>query len=236
MLYLKSKNLIVHELKIRVQLKEDIPVDRVMEAEAGFIDSMLAKDESWLRFHEENKSKLYSFSGLWPIEKNGVYKKGKCYVITIRSVDEGFVSYIGMCNHTDPKMETLEVSYKQISKKLIEKIYTLTPVVLKAEDGYWRKQKNLDDFERLLFENAIKKYNQFTGEKADEDFELYTDIFFLNRKPISSRYKNIHLIGDKIELRISDNPQAQELAYFITAVGLGENCSRGFGFCNYKWI
>lgn len=233
---MKSKNLIVHELKIRVQLKEDIPVDRVMEAEAGFIDSMLAKDESWLRFHEENKSKLYSFSGLWPIEKNGVYKKGKCYVITIRSVDEGFVSYIGMCNHTDPKMETLEVSYKQISKKLIEKIYTLTPVVLKAEDGYWRKQKNLDDFERLLFENAIKKYNQFTGEKADEDFELYTDIFFLNRKPISSRYKNIHLIGDKIELRISDNPQAQELAYFITAVGLGENCSRGFGFCNYKWI
>lgn len=233
---MKSKNLIVHELKIRVQLKEDIPVDRVMEVEAGFIDSMLAKDESWLRFHEENKSKLYSFSGLWPIEKNGVYKKGKCYVITIRSVDEGFVSYIGMCNHTDPKMEILEVSYKQISKKLIEKIYTLTPVVLKAEDGYWRKQKNLDDFERLLFENAIKKYNQFTGEKADEDFELYTDIFFLNRKPISSRYKNIHLIGDKIELRISDNPQAQELAYFITAVGLGENCSRGFGFCNYKWI
>lgn len=233
---MKSKNLIVHELKIRVQLKEDIPVDRVMEVEAGFIDSMLAKDESWLRFHEENKSKLYSFSGLWPIEKNGVYKKGKCYVITIRSVDEGFVSYIGMCNHTDPKIETLEVSYKQISKKLIEKIYTLTPVVLKAEDGYWRKQKNLDDFERLLFENAIKKYNQFTGEKADEDFELYTDIFFLNRKPISSRYKNIHLIGDKIELRISDNPQAQELAYFITAVGLGENCSRGFGFCNYKWI
>ena len=233
---MKSKNLIVHELKIRVQLKEDIPVDRVMEVEAGFIDSMLAKDESWLRFHEENKSKLYSFSGLWPIEKNGVYKKGNCYVITIRSVDEGFVSYIGMCNHTDPKMETLEVSYKQISKKLIEKIYTLTPVVLKAEDGYWRKQKNLDDFERLLFENAIKKYNQFTGEKADEDFELYTDIFFLNRKPISSRYKNIHLIGDKIELRISDNPQAQELAYFITAVGLGENCSRGFGFCNYKWI
>ena len=233
---MKSKNLIVHELKIRVQLKEDIPVDRVMEVEAGFIDSMLAKDESWLRFHEENKSKLYSFSGLWPIEKNGVYKKGKCYVITIRSVDEGFVSYIGMCNHTDSKMETLEVSYKQISKKLIEKIYTLTPVVLKAEDGYWRKQKNLDDFERLLFENAIKKYNQFTGEKADEDFELYTDIFFLNRKPISSRYKNIHLIGDKIELRISDNPQAQELAYFITAVGLGENCSRGFGFCNYKWI
>ena len=233
---MKSKNLIVHELKIRVQLKEDIPVDRVMEVEAGFIDSMLAKDESWLRFHEENKSKLYSFSGLWPIEKNGVYKKGKCYVITIRSVDEGFVSYIGMCNHTDPKMETLEVSYKQISKKLIEKIYTLTPMVLKAEDGYWRKQKNLDDFERLLFENAIKKYNQFTGEKADEDFELYTDIFFLNRKPISSRYKNIHLIGDKIELRISDNPQAQELAYFITAVGLGENCSRGFGFCNYKWI
>ena len=109
-------------------------------------------------------------------------------------------------------------------------------MVLKAEDGYWRKQKNLDDFERLLFENGIKKYNQFTGEKADEDFELYTDIFFLNRKPISSRYKNIHLIGDKIELRISDNPQAQELAYFITAVGLGENCSRGFGFCNYKWI
>lgn len=94
---MKSKNLIVHELKIRVQLKEDIPVDRVMEVEAGFIDSMLAKDESWLRFHEENKSKLYSFSGLWPIEKNGVYKKGKCYVITIRSVD-----VFKACTHSPP--------------------------------------------------------------------------------------------------------------------------------------
>ena len=88
-----------------------------------------------------------------------------------------------------------------------------------------------------IFENAIKKYKQFIGnEEIDEEFQLYTGITFLNRKPVPVEYKGIRLLGDKLNLKITDNKQAQELAYFLTGVGIGEINSRGMGFCNYRWL
>ena len=43
-------------------------------------------------------------------------------------------------------------------------------------------------------------------------------------------------LGDKICLKISNNEQAQELAYFIVGAGLCEMNSRGYGYCNYRWL
>ena len=95
---------------------------------------------------------------------------------------------------------------------------------------------SLEEFERRLFDNAVKKYNQYTGKKIDEDFQLYTNITFLNRKPIANQYKGIQLLGDKVNLKIADNAQAQELAYFLLGTGLCELNSRGYGYCNYRWL
>ena len=61
-------------------------------------------------------------------------------------------------------------------------------------------------------------------------------IKFENIKPISTKYKNISLLGDKMTLYIAENEMAQEMAYFILGTGLLEMGSRGFGYCNYKWI
>lgn len=96
----------------------------------------------------------------------------------------------------------------------------------------------MDTFEQRLFSNAIKKYKQYTGEDVNEDFQWYTQITFLNKKPIALLYdsKKIKLLGDKINLKIADNRQAQELTYFMLGTGLGEINSRGAGTCNYRYL
>ena len=87
-----------------------------------------------------------------------------------------------------------------------------------------------------MYANTVKKYNAFTGEQIEEDFPLYTNITFLNRHPISCRYKNISLLGDKLSLQVADDMKSQEIAYFILGTGLCELNSRGAGFCNFKWF
>ena len=92
------------------------------------------------------------------------------------------------------------------------------------------------DFEKRLKENLIKKYNNLSDEKLDEDFELYTGLEFKNRKPIANEYKGIKLLGDKVSLNISENKTAQDLAYMCLGTGLLEMNARGYGFCNYRWL
>lgn len=57
-----------------------------------------------------------------------------------------------------------------------------------------------------------------------------------NKKPISTNYKNIKLLGDKISLNISDEFLAQELAYMSLGTGLSEMNARGYGFVNFRWL
>lgn len=115
-------------------------------------------------------------------------------------------------------------------------MFALSPVIIKSDEGYWRSHMSLDEYEKRLFANTVKKYNSFTGEQIEEDFPLYTNITFLNKHPIVCGYKNISLLGDKLRLQIADDEKSQELAYFILGTGLGEANSRGAGFCNFRWI
>ena len=64
---------------------------------------------------------------------------------------------------------------------MIAELYALTPVIMKSDEGYWKNKISLDEYERLLKENLIKKYNEFTNQKLDENFELYTHIKFINK-------------------------------------------------------
>ena len=212
-----QKQITVFEIRLKVFLLKDIPLSKMLTAEAYFIDSVLTKDQEWLTYHETNQYKLYCMNGLFPLERDGIYKKEQIYTITIRTVEAELARYF--------------------PRKMISEIYTLTPVIQKWEQGYWKVQASVEEYERRIFENAIKKYKQFIGnEEIDEEFQLYTGITFLNRKPVPVEYKGIRLLGDKLNLKITDNKQAQELAYFLTGVGIGEINSRGMGFCNYRWL
>lgn len=232
------KKVSVYEIRLKVYILRDIPLAEMLTKEAEYIDSALAQNEKWLEYHETNCYKYYSFGGLYPVEKDGIYKKDRIYTITVRTVDMELAQYFSktLKDYHISSIKGLTVENRVLPKKVIEEIYSLTPVIQKTEGGYWKNQMSLEEYERRLFENAVKKYNQFTGEKIDEDFQLYTNITFLNKKPIGNQYKGIQLLGDKICLKIADNAQAQELAYFLLGVGVCELNPRGYGYCNYRWL
>ncbi len=231
-------NMKVIELELKVFLMRNIMSSEALEGISKLIDKSLLKTQKYADFHKENKYKYYNFSSLWPLEVDKIYKKGNIYSIKIRTVyeelSEHFEEYL--VNEYTDSMKALTINKRYLPKKHIEKLYNITPSVAKFEDGYWRKNQSLETYERRIKDNIIKKYNDFFNKKIDEDFELFNMIKFENIKPISTKYKNISLLGDKMTLYIAENEMAQEMAYFILGTGLLEMGSRGFGYCNYKWI
>ena len=154
----------VFELRLKVYTLVDINLEEVLSAEAEYIDSAFALDDKWLRFHENNEYKNYTFSGLYPLAKDSIYKKDNVYTITIRTVDSRVEQYMRktLANHHTDKMKGLTITSRIIPKKFINQVYTLTPVIQKYDGGYWKKAVSLDEYEKRLFANAVKKYNAFT--------------------------------------------------------------------------
>lgn len=228
----------VTEYSLKVYLLEDIECKSILQDICELIDKSFAKNSELLKFHEANAYKLYNFCGLYPIEKSKLYAKGNIYTLRIRTVDEKMCRHFekALANEYTNKMKALIIEKKTIPQKCIDKIYSITPCVEKFEDGYWKNNHSLDEFEKRLKENLIKKYKQVSGQKVDEDFELFTFIRFDNNKPIGIEYKAIQLLGDKITLKVADNSMAQIIGYLSLGTGVCEMNSRGMGYVNYKWL
>ena len=75
----------VYEIKLKIYTLVDIPTEQLLGKEAAFIDSALGLDDQWIKYHEDNKYKLYSYDMLYPIEKDGGYLKDHIYTFRIRS-------------------------------------------------------------------------------------------------------------------------------------------------------
>lgn len=228
----------IYELKVKIYLLENIAYQKIQTAISSYIDRCLSQSQEFLEFHKEKKYKNYVFSNPFPLEKDGVYKEGNVYSVTIRTVEQELAEYLNkiLPNTYTNLVKGLTVETRTLPRKTLEKIYTITPAILKNDQGYWRKCFSIEEFERRLKENLIKKFEAFTGEMVDRQIELYRQLEFLNRKPIAMEYKNVHLVGDKICLYIEDNQQVQDIFYFAIGVGILENNSRGYGFCNYRWL
>ena len=200
------------------------------------LDKCLSSTEKFQKFHKINKFKNYTFNSFYKLEKDGIYKEGKIYSVKIRTIDEDLAEYFkkNLSNEYTHYIKGLTTESKKLRKKPIEKIYSLTPIVIKTDRGYWKGHLSLEEFERRLRENLIKKYNYYFNTNLDEDFELFNRIEFNNRKPISTSYKNIRILGDKLTLYIAENETAQKLTYLSLGTGLGEMNARGYGYMNYK--
>lgn len=209
-----------------------------LEKISDLIDKALGKTEEFKVFHTENKYKYYTFTSLWPIEKDKVYKQGNIYTFRLRTVDKclatHFKTYLGNA-YTD-YIKALTITEYILPRRHIERLYSITPAVVKFEKGYWRNKYSIDDYESRIKNNIIKKYNNLLKTNLDEEFELFNMIRFDNVKPISSEYKNINILADKLTLYISENETAQELAYLMLGAGLLEMNSRGYGYCNYRYL
>ena len=219
----------VYQIRMQIFLLNDIPINKIQEKITAFIDSGFKTDEKWLIFHEQNSYKNYCYDQLYPIEKDRVYKKGKIYTLTIRTVDLELAKYFKLVcvdNHIK-EIKGLVAEIRVLPKKMLERVYTLTPMIIKI---------SFAEFEQRLKVNLIKKWNAYHQEKIDEDFDLYTVIELKNKKPIAMEYKSIKLLGDKVQIQVADNKRAQDLWYFVLGVGLGEMNARGCGFLNYRWL
>jgi CRISPR-associated endoribonuclease Cas6 len=228
----------VFEIKVKLFILKDIKLEEVQSKISAFIDMGLSKNSDYLEFHKENSFKNYCFDSLYPIEVDKLYKATKIYTLTIRTINDKLADffYRRIANEYDSNIKGLTAEIRIIPKKHFEKIYSITPMLIKNDCGYWKGKITLDEFERRLKENLIKKYNSIANEKIDEDFQLYTSIEFKNRKPISTSYKEIKLLGDKISINISDDRRAQDLAYMSLGTGIAEMNPRGYGFVNYRWL
>lgn len=230
--------MLVKQIRLKVYLLEDIPLEKIQEKITAFIDSGFKTDKSWLKFHEANKFKFYCYDQLYPLPKDRVYKKGKIYTLTIRTVDLTLAKYFKLIcvDNQTKEMKGLTADIRILPKKMIEKVYTLTPLIMKTERGYWKETLKFNEFEERLKNNLLKKWKAFTGEDYPNDFDLYNLLEFKNKMPVAMEYKNVKLLGDKVQIQVADNKLAQELWYFALGVGLGEMNARGCGFLNYRWL
>lgn len=231
----------VIELKVKAYTMKSVSHIDALNEIAAMIDNCLCENEEFRQLHNSKAYKPYSFSSLWPISQNGLYKQDNFYTFIIRTLDGRLASFLmDRLRHTETDcLKGLLVECREIKRKHITKLYSLTPVVLKMGPGkgYWRDTISLDEYEKLIFDNLMKKANYFYNTKIDEGFEFWTKISILNKKPIISPYKGgIGLLGDKLELEIAENESAQKLAYIALATSIGHNCSRGNGFVNFHTV
>lgn len=228
----------VFQIKLKIFTLKDISLEDSQIIISAFIDSGLTKDSKLMEFHESNKFKGYCFDAPYPLEEDKVYKKDRIYTLTIRTIEKELAEFFAnkLVNEFNDNIKGLTSEIRILPKKHIEKLYSITPAVMKNDAGYWKNQIKLDEFETRLKANLIKKYNSITNSKIDENFQLYSTIEFKNRKPISTKYKNIKLLGDKISLNIAENESAQKLAYMSLGTGIFEMNARGYGFVNYRWL
>lgn len=229
----------VFEINLKFFLLKDIEYKNIYTKISHFVDSALVKDSQLLNLHNSNMFKYYVFNTFYPIEKEQLYKKDNIYAIQIRTIDKKVADYFSFVlkNHYTDDMKGLTVDIRVVPRKIINNIYSLTPVLLKNDDfGYWKDNLSLVNFERRIKENLIKKYNNIMSLKIKENFELFTSLEIVNDKPIAFPYKSKKILGDKVKLYISDNEKAQELTYMALGTGIGEMNARGAGYVNYKWV
>lgn len=228
----------VYEIKLKLYLLQDIKVEDTATIISALIDQALAKEEELLELHDSNCFKNYVFNSLYPLEADKLYKKDNIYTLTIRTINQKLANFFShnLSNEYSNSMKALTSEIRIIPRKMIEKLYSITPVIVKHDHGYWRKNMSFEEYENRLKTNLIKKYNAAMNTKIEEDFQLYTSIEFLNKKPIAVKYKNIKLLGDKICLNVNTDKKVQEIAYLSLGVGFLEMNARGQGFVNYRWL
>ena len=243
----------VYEMKLKVKLKKDIFLRDIPTYITRFMDMNLSANSIMYNYHASKIYKEYTFDGLFPIEEDKIYKKDKEYFFRIRTINQKIANYFldTLMFFQNKDMEGLTLNIRVVEKKLIEKLYTITPILMKTDEGYWQYSMTFEDFEKRLKINCLKKYLYFTqkngdlevdkellkklGEDKSDDIDLFTNIKFINKKPITIIYKGRKLVGDKIELQVANNERAQDIAYMLLGTGLLENCTRGCGFLGFKF-
>lgn len=228
------------ELVVTVLLKNDIKMIDVQEQISKYLNHSMSHDSFLLNRHMERRNKLYVFSGLYPVDsKTKVFRNGAVYVFRIRSLDQKFINHLEATLRISKHnmFQYLSVEKRFYPNRLIESIYTLTPVIVTVDNRPWLKDTNdIDILIDRLQANADKKYHDAFNKRIN-NIDFIQSIEILNEKPLAISYKNIKLLGNKLRLTINTDENSQKLANIVLGAGLGEKgSSLGAGFCFANFI
>ncbi|WP_123053748.1 CRISPR-associated endoribonuclease Cas6 [Clostridium sp. JN-1] len=233
----------VIEINVKVYILEDITIEEALEDLSKLIDKSFYKNEDLKNFHEENIMKNYCFNSLYPLDvATKMYKKGCIYNFQLRCIGlklkNHFLKFLS--NEYTSKIKVLVCQSKNILKKPIDRIYSITPIIVKIPGNqktvYWRNGHTEENFFEYIRTSSIKKYEILTGESIDKSLKLFSYARIDNKKPIAANFKGKKILGDKITLTLETNSDAQNIAYILLGTGTADMCPRGYGFMNYQYI
>lgn len=232
----------IFQCDFKIYLLKNIFKEDIQECLSKLIDKSFYENPNMKNFHDENKIKKYSFNQLYPVEKNGIYKEGSIYNFQVRCIGEElkdhFIRYL--TNEYTSNMKILTSNSKKIIKKPIDRIYSISSLIVKIADDektqYWRNNHNEEDFFEYIRKSCIKKYEMLTGEILDRELRLFNYERIDNLKPVATKFKNKKILGDKVTLNIDTSNEAQNISYMIIGTGLADMAPRGYGFVNYQYI
>lgn len=210
----------------------------------GFVYNLL-KDTRYNFKHDENGFKYFTYSNLFPV---GDFKPGYVKKIIISSPINELINTVYYKLKTVDQVELNKQPFiVRYIKKLKEHNHfqgfkTGTPICLYSEKGdnnHFFSFKDLvldyDFFFRRLKENALKKYNNYTGMEYWPEEDLFISFEFRKEVAHSLRNKQGYrflVIGSQWDY-LECNPNIRQDFYkFIYDVGLGEKNSLGYGFLN----
>jgi CRISPR-associated endoribonuclease Cas6 len=228
-----------YELAVTVYLLGDINFDEATYAIGQVINQSFYLDLELSKKHEVNEFKLYSFNNLYPLESDKIYKKGRIYIFKIRSLRKDFILKVKelLPKAENNYMKVIAVEQKTIKKRHITELYTMTATLITVDNKHWLPQDDLLLLQERLQANLEKKYKFFYGNSLEVKQSFIQHIEILNHKPVSIKYKNTKLLGNKFKIIPNDDEISQILAFIAEATGIGEKSSAaGLGYINAQYL
>ena len=229
----------IYQLTITVLLKKDLHFRQSSYKISELINKSFLGDKVMKNKHERNEYKYYVFDNLYPRSKYKYYRKNRIYIFNIRtSIEVMYNSMYNLLNSIETDFfATISISKKELHIAKIKEIMTVTPAVMTIEGSYWTLDNGLEELERGINNNLLKKYKQLYGKEDLKKDSFFYDIEILNNKPIGIKYKGISFLGHKMRLKIKEDEDSQKLAKLAISAGILEkNSSCGMGYCTYKEI
>jgi len=224
-----------YELLTTVFSKKDIDYQEINWRIGELINQSMYFSEELKKFHKENKIKYYVFSGLSPIEKDKVYKRGRVYFFRLKSLNKSFIEEIKN-NYNKINNDFFHIVSSEINvyqQQFITSLYTLNASIstLDGNKGYWKKEDGLELIKERIKNNLLKKYENYFEEELDLKDEFIEYIEVINKKPIVYKYKDFKVLGNKFIIKVGTSVESQKLAKLANAVGILEkNSSLGGGY------
>lgn len=230
----RGENMQVKEVVITVKLKETIKYENLVDRLSYAMNMFFLGDNKLKKFHKENKFKMYSYSGLYPINPSKVYSEGEIYSIKMRFLDMDFADTFINLLRTQVNAVFIIINIDETTlyqKKIIKKIYTVNPTVITLGNRYWiRNDEEINMVKDKILLNTSKKYKQLMGVDINK-YDFIEKIEILNDKPMVFKYKEKKLIGNKFMIHIKEDRFSQELAFMLLGSGVLEKNALSFGFC-----